>query len=350
MSNTVVETGEVDVETSESIGANGAVEVSKDVMRVFNFDGASVRVVLRDCEPWWVLADLCKVLDIADVKQVAERLDEDEKDLVSTSFVSKNAISSELAEGVLKTSSENTVKNKGWANLITKAYIINEPGLYNVIGASRKPEAKAFKRWITHEVLPSIRKTGFYRVPTLPDRKTLAKMVLEAEEELEAQRAQIRSLETKTDKLEGGIHCAVTKLNAPKFRNQISMIQLIEKSEEGLLDCNTSALVFNFKIDDRPVGQKRLNKIFRNWGLIRQEGTVPLQTTVENGYMKSENVPWEKSNRHGAVTPQIHTKGVFTGRGISYVVKRGIEEGYLPVNTNAEQYVNDIIQTLQNSI
>jgi len=95
-----------------------------------------VRMVMQDGEPWWVLADVCRVLEIRNSRDAANRLDDDEK-------------------GV------GQIDTPGGPRQMT---VINESGLYSVILRSDKPEAKAFKRWITHEVLPSIRRTGTYSV------------------------------------------------------------------------------------------------------------------------------------------------------------------------------------------
>src|SRR5690606_37056960 len=103
----------------------------------FRYDDNPIRTVLVDGEPWFVAADVCAVLGIANVGNALARLDDDEKDSIR------------LADG--------TPGNPNKA-------IVNEPGLYSLILRSDKPEAKAFKRWVTHEVLPAIRKTGRYEV------------------------------------------------------------------------------------------------------------------------------------------------------------------------------------------
>lgn len=90
-----------------------------------------IRVVVRDGEPWFVAADVCRVLELANTSMTLERLDDDER-------------------------SKFNLGRQG------DAWCVNEPGLYSLVLGSRKPEAKAFKRWITHEVIPSIRKTGGY--------------------------------------------------------------------------------------------------------------------------------------------------------------------------------------------
>lgn len=109
-------------------------------LTLFNFEGHDVRLVLRDGEPWWVHNDVCARLGIADAPQAAGRLDDDEK---------------------------------GWVDIPTpggsqRVRVVNEPGLFSLILRSKTPESKRFKRWVTHEVLPSIRKTGSYSLDPAP--------------------------------------------------------------------------------------------------------------------------------------------------------------------------------------
>ena len=96
-----------------------------------NNDFGQIRVIERDGEPWFVAADVCNVLDLSNPTIAVSRLDEDER-------------------------AKFNLGRQG------DATIVNEPGLYTLVPGSRKPEAKAFKRWITHEVIPTIRKTGAY--------------------------------------------------------------------------------------------------------------------------------------------------------------------------------------------
>ena len=106
----------------------------------FHYEGAQIRV-LTDSQgaPWFIAADLCSCLGIRNPSDALSRLDDDEKGLGSTETL------------------------KGQQSLAT----VNESGLYALVLSSRKPEAKRFKRWITHEVLPAIRRTGSYAVPNL---------------------------------------------------------------------------------------------------------------------------------------------------------------------------------------
>lgn len=104
-------------------------------LKIFqNQDFGEVRVVVKGDEPWFVAADVCRALDLEDTSKAVSRLDEDEK-------------------------GTNTVPTLGGKQDMS---IISEPGLYALVLTSRKPEARAFKRWITHDILPSIRMTGSY--------------------------------------------------------------------------------------------------------------------------------------------------------------------------------------------
>lgn len=103
----------------------------------FDFEEQAVRVVLRDGEPWFVAADVCRVLEIGNPTDVVNRLDDDEKGVDSIDTLGGQQ----------------------------KARIISESGLYAVIFTSRKEAAKRFRKWVTSEVLPSIRRSGRYELP-----------------------------------------------------------------------------------------------------------------------------------------------------------------------------------------
>ena len=106
----------------------------------FSFDGLQLRVITDEQGvPWFVAADVCAVLEIGNPSQALSRLDDDEKTLVANE-----------GHGQREAPTMNA---------------INESGLYSLILGSRKPSARAFKRWVTHEVLPAIRRTGSYALP-----------------------------------------------------------------------------------------------------------------------------------------------------------------------------------------
>lgn len=101
-----------------------------------------VRVVECEGEPWFVAKDVCECLELTDVSKTISLLDDDEK-------------------------GTNSIRTPGGEQ---QMLVVSEPGLYSLILRSRKPEAKAFKRWIIHEVVPSIRKRGLYATEAVMDR------------------------------------------------------------------------------------------------------------------------------------------------------------------------------------
>jgi prophage antirepressor-like protein len=103
--------------------------------KVFKYEGSQVRTIVKDGEPWFVAKDVCEILELGNITLALDRLEEDE--------FSSTKVTDSLGRE-------------------QETYIVNEPGLYSLVLGSRKPEAKQFKRWITHEVLPTIRQTGTY--------------------------------------------------------------------------------------------------------------------------------------------------------------------------------------------
>lgn len=136
-------------------------------LQTWNYESSEVRTIQKNGEPWWVLADVCKVLDLSNPSKVADRLEPDEK----ANF--------ELG---LRGGATNC---------------INESGLYAVILRSDKPQAKPFRKWVTNEVLPSIRKHGAYMTEqTLERALTSPDFLIELATQLKAEQAQRKQLET----------------------------------------------------------------------------------------------------------------------------------------------------------
>lgn len=132
-------------------------------LQVFNYNDSAVRTVQKDGEPWFVLKDVCSVLGIGNSRMAADRLEVDEK-------------------GV------SQIDTPGGVQDMT---IISESGLYTVILRSDKPEAKPFRKWVTSEVLPSIRKHGAYMTP-----ETLQAAILNPDYLLQV----VTALKDETDK------------------------------------------------------------------------------------------------------------------------------------------------------
>ena len=147
-------------------------------MKIFQYnDSKEIRTVMMNGEPWWVLKDVCNVLDIKNPTDIAKKLDEDEQGKVDPR---------------LNLGSRSNMP-------IT---IINESGLYSTILQSRKPEAKKFKRWITSEVLPSIRKHGAYMTDETLEKATsdpefLGKLVMKLNDKVNTLQHEITENEPR---------------------------------------------------------------------------------------------------------------------------------------------------------
>jgi prophage antirepressor-like protein len=115
--------------------------ISTDV-QPYDFHGNPVRVIMIGGEPWFVAADVCAVLGIDNARQAMARLDDDEYQQVASTVISNDG---------------------GPAR-----HVVSESGLYSLVLGSRKPDARRFKRWVTSEVLPQIRRTGAYAVSADP--------------------------------------------------------------------------------------------------------------------------------------------------------------------------------------
>ena len=127
-----------------------------------------IRIIEQDGEPWFVAADVCRALELGEVHVAMRRLDDDEKGRCS-------------------------IPTPGG---VQEMSIINEPGLYSLVLGSRKPEAKAFKRWITHDIIPAIRKTGGYihGADSMTTDELMAKALLVAQKTIENQQLRLSTL------------------------------------------------------------------------------------------------------------------------------------------------------------
>lgn len=152
-------------------------------LQVFNYNEKQVRTVQMSGETMFVLKDVCDVLGISKYRDVVERLDEDERALVKVDTLG------------------------GVQNMIA----VNESGLYNVILRSDKPEAKPFRKWVTSEVLPSIRKTGTYNTAMLsPAEQLLAQAQLMVEQE-----RRIKALESGQEQMQSTMQRTLDIFSAP---------------------------------------------------------------------------------------------------------------------------------------
>ena len=122
-----------------------------NVLQVFDFENKNVRVVMKDDNPWWVAKDVCDVLGLVNPSEALKALDEDE-------------LTSE------------TLRSGGQGR---EMRLVSESGVYALIFRSNKPEAKRFRKWVTSEVLPQIRRTGRYTLGKMDYRIAAGKLILE---------------------------------------------------------------------------------------------------------------------------------------------------------------------------
>lgn len=204
-------------------------------MQIFNYYKNEIRTVMINNEPWWVAKDVCEVLDFANPNETLKRLDVDEVN------------STEVVDSMGRRQTTN---------------IINETGLYSLILGSRKPEAKAFKRWITHEILPSIRKNGMYAKDELLDNPDLMIHVLT---ELKAEREKKRLLENRIEQ------------DKPK----VLFAEAVETSRNSILIGELAKLLNQNGID---IGQNRLFTYLRENDFLCKRGesrNLPTQRAMD---------------------------------------------------------------------
>ena len=233
-----------------------------DIQLYKNEKFGDVRAAVIDGEPWFVAADVCNVLDLSNPTIAVSRLDEDER-------------------------AKFNLGRQG------DATIVNEPGLYTLVLGSRKPEAKAFKRWITHDVIPSIRKTGSYTM--LPqDYISALKALVASEEERLALQEKNREMLPKAEYYDA-------------VRDTKSVMQVKELS--AYLSSNGVK-----------IGRNRLFSLLRNDGYICKAGptkNLPTQDSLDMGLME---VKQSKYLHNGEV--EIRSTTYVTQRGLEYFLRR----------------------------
>lgn len=147
-------------------------------IQTFNFNNTPLRTLTDEAgDPWFVAKDVCNILEISNPSDALQSLDDDEKTNLGNSYV--------------------------WSEPGRKPLIISEPGLYRLVMRSRKPEAKEFQRWVTHEVLPSIRKHGAYMTQqTLDKALTSPDFLIQLATKLKEEQEKVKALEPKAKALD----------------------------------------------------------------------------------------------------------------------------------------------------
>lgn len=240
----------------------------------FYFNNAALRTLTDEAgEPWFVAKDVCDILEISNPSDALKRLDDDER-------------------------SRFNLGRQGETN------IVNEAGLYVLVLGSRKPEAHEFKRWVTHDVLPQIRRTGGY-IPTTDeddDMTILAKAVMIGQRTMEEQKRRIAAQESHINELE------------PKARFADAVA-----ASDGT--CLIGELAKMLRQNGLDIGQNRLFEILRQDGYLGKTGSnrnVPTQKAMDLGLFRIKETAITHSDGH--VT--VNRTAKVTGKGQTYFINR----------------------------
>lgn len=247
-------------------------------LQVFNnTEFGRVRTMVINGSPWFVAKDVCECLDINNSRQALARLDSDEKNSV--------------------------ILNDGTPGNPEKG-IVNEYGLYSLVLSSRKPSAKAFKRWITHEVIPAIRKHGAYMTgETLEQALTSPDFLIRLATELKTEQEARRLAEQKIE------------ADKPK----VLFADSVAASHGSILVGELEKLLNQNGID---IGQNRLfNWLRENGYLICRKGTdynMPTQRSMEMQLFSIKETAITHSDGHVSISKTVKV----TGKGQLYFVNK----------------------------
>jgi len=227
--------------------------------QVFNYESKQIRIVIINGEPWFVAKDVCDILEHTNHKMAVARLDEDE--------VSKVYLTDSLGR-----EQETT--------------IVNEAGLYSLVLTSNMPKAKDFKRWITHEVIPQIRKAGVY---ALDPRQLIAAAVIEAQKIIAEQEKKIKELEPKAE-----------------FFDAVA-------GSKDAIDMNRAAKLI---YEETRMGRNKLFKLLREKGVLMKDN-IPYQEYIDKGYFRTIEQKYTKPDG----TTHIYIKTLVYQKGLDFIRK-----------------------------
>lgn len=248
--------------------------MSTDIIQPFDFKGHKVRTLTFETgQTWWVLKDVCEVLGIRNATDVAKRLDQDE------------------------------VTRFNLGGLSGQSNIVNETGLYRIVLRSDKPEAKEFQRWVTHDVLPSIRRHGAYMSEavverTLTDPDYLIRLATQIKDERAARVRAERQLEAQKPK--------------------VLFADAVSAAHTDILVGDLAKILKGNGVD---VGGTRLFAWMREHGYLMKAGSaknMPTQRAMELGLFHVKETTVVHADGHTTVnkTPKV------TGKGQAYFISR----------------------------
>lgn len=245
-------------------------------VQLFNFENHEVRSLLLNNEPWFIGKDVADVLGYSNSrKALNDHVDAEDKEVLTSRNVTL----------------EN-IPNRG----IT---VVNESGLYSLILSSKLPSAKKFKRWVTSEVLPALRKTGQYQVKELSGQELMAKALIEAQSVLAAKDKQIQEMKPK-----------------------VVFADAVATSHTSIL---VGELAKILKQNGIEMGQKRLFAWLREKGyLIKRQGTdynMPTQKAMDLGLFEIKEGSYVNGSGVNITTktPKV------TGKGQQYFINKFLQ-------------------------
>lgn len=243
--------------------------MDNDKIAIFKYQDTPVRIIDESGDPWFVAKDVAEILGYSDTQALTRRIDPED----------------------LGTCTDNT------SGQIREMTTLNESGLYNAILGSTKPDARKFKRWVTSEVLPSIRKHGAYMTAetiekVLADPDTIIRLATDLKEE----RARRLSLEVEK------------KIMLPKAE----FFDTVGASKDAI-PMRDVARVLN----DTSMGRNRLFEFLRDQKVLMSDN-LPYQTVFERGYFRVIEKPI-KFGTNGEV--RIHKQTLVTQKGLIYINK-----------------------------
>lgn len=232
-----------------------------------------VRSVIVDGQPWFVAKDVCEVLEIGNSRMAVSRLDED------------GVSSTDIIDSLGRTQNAATV---------------NEAALYELVFQSRKPEARNFKRWITHEVLPQIRKTGSYGVAALTGPELMARAMIEAHATIEAVSKQVRELTPRANAWDAFL------------------------SSAGDHSVNEAAKILA-RHKNIHIGERRLRDQLFEWRWLYRQSGEPraYQAHIDNGRLAEKGRYYidSETGERIATTPQVR----ITPKGLDVIAQKLLE-------------------------
>lgn len=265
-------------------------------LQVFNYNEKDIRTVKINNEPWFVLKDVCKILDLGSTSKVAARLDDDEKGVTQI----------------------QTLGGK------QKIGVVNESGLYHVMLRSDKPEAKPFRKWVTSEVLPSIRKHGAYATEA-----TLENMISNPDFAIKL----FMNLKNEQDMRKA--------LEIENAKQKHILLELQPKAEyaDNVLSA-TNGINITQIAKEYGMGAVKFNKLLHDLGIQYQHNKcwVLYDKHADKGYVISQTHYY--INERGERCAKIHNKWTQKGRQFVYEKLKAI--GIIPVKEREAKKCNTL--------